>query len=341
MPDKRIASCMTAVRTDWGQVEIRQSADSGRCYYAGLMACGSVWICPLCATKIQAVRALELKAAIAEGQSQGLTVAMLAPTVSHTLQDDLGSLLDDYTRALSSLLRGRGFRKLKERYGIEGYVRALEVTYGFKNGWHPHAHVLFFLRPDSDLAALESDLFPLWEKAVRGRGLGEVSRRPFKLESATYAHNYVTKLGREWGPAEELVHSHSKSASGESFSPFDLLAEYTFRSASDSKRAQFGALFREYANVFHGRRQLQWTQGLKKRLVGADGLTDAEIADSLGQVDAVLAVLTLDDWLLVRKADYRGEVLLIAELDGVAGIRDTLDALRRGLVPEAAARRRT
>lgn len=323
---------MTLVRSDWRQVEIRQSSDSGRCYYAGLMACGSVWICPLCATKIQAVRALELKAAIKEAQTQGLTVAMLAPTVPHTLQDGLGSLLDRYTKALSALLNGRAFRKLKDKYGIEGYVRALEVTYGFKNGWHPHAHVLVFLSPQADLAELESDLFPIWQKAVQGKGLGEVSRTPFKLQSATYAHKYVTKLGREWGPAEELVHSHSKSAAGESFSPFDLLGEYTYGDPTSSKTAQFGALFREYADVFHGRRQLQWTQGLKKRLLGSDGLTDAEIADSLGQVDAVLAELTLEDWLLVRKANLRGELLLIAELHGSPGIQNTLDALRLRLL---------
>ena len=48
-------------------------------YYAGLMTCGLIWPCPICAAKIQAVRALEVRQAI------------------NTFLESGGSVLDDYS----------------------------------------------------------------------------------------------------------------------------------------------------------------------------------------------------------------------------------------------------
>lgn len=325
---QRIGVCMSAIRPDWQQVQVRQSAESRRCYYSGLMACGSVWVCPVCASKIQQVRSGELRQAIAAAASLGLTVAMLTLTIPHTRHDQLSELLEGFTGALGALLRGRKWTKeLRPAYGIAGYVRALEVTWGEASGWHPHAHVLLFLEAGADLAQLADALFPSWETAVKNRGLGQVSRAAFTLQDGTHANRYVTKLGTEleWGPAEELTRGHTKSASGPRYSPFDLLGEYAYNAD-----ARAGALFREYVEVFHGRRQLQWSQGLKKQLLGAEGLTDEQIADSLGQADAVLATLTVDDWGLVRRARLRGSLLLVAELEGAAGVHHLLASLRAG-----------
>lgn len=322
----RLGVCMTAIRPDWNQVEVRQSCESGRCYYSGLMACGSVWVCPVCASKIQKVRAAELRQAIAAAGSLGLSVAMLTVTIPHTRHDDLGDLLKGFTGALGALLRGRTWvTKLRPEYGIAGYVRALEVTWGEASGWHPHAHILLFLDPKADLEQLADRLFPSWETAVKNRGLGQAARAAFTLQDGTHANSYVTKLGTEldWGPAEELVRGHTKSAGATRYSPFELLGEYTYGGG-----ARFGALFADYARAFHGRRQLQWSKGLKKRLLDTEGLTDEEIADSLGQADAVLAILTPDDWANIRRAGMRGSLLLVAELEGVPGLLHMLAALR-------------
>lgn len=318
---------MSAIRPDWQQVQVRQSAESRRCYYSGLMACGSVWVCPVCASKIQQVRSGELRQAIAAAASLGLTVAMLTLTIPHSRHDELGDLLRGFTGSLGALTGGKAWKKLRAAFGIAGYVRALEVTWGESTGWHPHAHVLLFLDPAAQLDALADQLFPSWGTAVRNRGLGEVSRAAFTLQDGTHANRYVTKLGAEleWGPAEELTRGHTKSASGSRYSPFDLLGEYAY-----SGDARAGALFRDYARSFHGRRQLQWSQGLKKQLLGAEGLTDEQIADSLGQADAVLATLTVDDWGLVRRARLRGSLLLVAELEGAAGVHHLLASLRAG-----------
>lgn len=327
-PSRRYLSCFATIRGDRSEVEVRISGDSGRCYLAGLMTCGSVWACPVCAAKIQAVRAEELKQAIRTAKALGLTVAMLTLTVPHRIHDDLGELLTGFTGSLGAVTGGRAWKGLRDTYGIAGYVRALEVTFGFKNGWHPHAHVLLFLNPDTNLDQLKKDIFPLWEKAVISRGLGAPSAAAMKLDGAEKAHAYVTKFGREWGVAEELVRSHTKSAREGGYSPFDLLGEYAYGNRKETSVKRFGALYREYCDVFHGRRQLQWSQGLKKRLLGSEGRTDAEIADSLGKLDEILSRISAQDWRLVLRARMTGAVVYAADLHGAEGVENLLKGLR-------------
>ena len=319
---------MSTVRTDWNHVEVRTSAKSGRNYYAGLMACGSVWVCPICAPKIQKVRADELRAAIAAARSQGLQVAMLTPTIPHTRYDNLADLLEGFTGALGALMRGRAWTKhIRPTFGVAGYVRGLETTWGEATGWHPHAHILLFLDQGADLAELADALFPSWETAVKNRGLGQVSRAAFTLQDGTHANAYIAKMGSEWGPAEELVLSHTKSASGVRYSPFDLLGEYADGEHDAATTARFGRLFVEYANAYKGRRQLQWSQGLKRQLLGTEGLTDEEIADSLGEADPVLAIVTHEQWQLVKRVGLRGTLLMVADHHGADGVRLLLRSL--------------
>ena len=324
----RIAVCMAHVRHGWDEVQVRQALESGRAYYAGLLACGSVWVCPVCASKIQQVRAEELRQAIAEAESQGLSTALLTLTVPHTRHDVLGDLVRGFSSALGAVLGGRAWKKLAGAYGLAGYVRSLEVTWGEASGWHPHAHVALFLRAGVDLGELADRLFPLWQRAVAGRGLGEPNRAAFALHDGSHVSRYVTKLGSEWGISEELVRGHTKSASGARFSPFDLLGEVAYGEHDPGPRSRFAALFREYAATFHGRRQLQWSQGLKRRLLTTDGPTDGEIADSLGHLDPILSRLTLEEWAAVRARRLQGTLLLVAEMHGAEGVASLLSGLR-------------
>ena len=321
---------MAQVRSDWNEVQVRASSRSGRCYYSGLMACGSVWACPVCAAKIQQVRVEEVRRAIDAAAAQGLAAWLLTVTVPHTRHDDLTDLLKGFTGSLSAMFKDRRWRELVSRYGIGGYIRALEVSWGEASGWHPHAHLVVFVRKDADLDRFADELWPVWQNAVANRGLGEASRAAFSLQDGTHVSRYLTKMGdgNDWGPAEELVRSHTKSAAGARFSPFDLLGEVAYGEHEPGVRARFAVLFRTYTEAFHGRRQLQWSRGLKHALLGAEGPTDAEIADSLGELDPVLATITLNEWARIRARRLQGELLLVAELHGRPGILNFLLALK-------------
>jgi hypothetical protein len=95
-----------------------------------------VWACPACAGKIRAKRALEVdylaKAHLAVGG--GLTMVTL--TLPHTLGDSLADLLDAMGDAWSLLASGGTWQKYRHRWGVAGYIRALEFTHG-EAGWHP------------------------------------------------------------------------------------------------------------------------------------------------------------------------------------------------------------
>jgi hypothetical protein len=196
-------------------------------------------------------------------------------------------------------------------YGISGSIRALEITDG-SNGWHPHAHTILFLDvPEVNLDDFRATLFPLWESATRRAGFACLSLKAFDVQDARAVRQYVTKLGTEYerGPEHELTRAHSKRGRGCSLTPFDMLRRYL--EAPDDGR--FLARFAEFAYCFHGKRQLVWSDGLKKRLLGSDGPTDQQISESLGEVDPVLATISFQQWKSIRRNNIQGYVLQVVQ----------------------------
>ena len=88
--------------------------------------------------------------------------------------------------------------------------------------------------------------------------------------------------------------------------PLELLSM-----ASQGDR-QAGKLWSEYALVFKGRHQLQWSRGLRSILgLGAE-LSDKELADRADEDSILLASLSHDQWRVIKSNDLRGEVLEVA-----------------------------
>jgi rubredoxin len=319
----RLQVCMRHVRKDRQQVEVKQSW-SKKCYYAGLMACGLTWLCPVCAAKIQAVRALEVRKAIDEWLAQGGQVLMLTQTVPHSRRDVLETLLANFLEAMRAFKSGRAYQVLVKRYGIAGSIKALEVTHG-DYGWHPHCHSILFLEAEPfDMLQLHADVFARWQTVTANEGFGAVSEKALSLQDAAAVKTYVTKYGQEyqWSAEHELVKSHTKTGrTGRT--PFDFLRDY-LATPGDGRDL---ALFAEFAFTFHGRAQLMWSPGLKRRLLGNEGKSDQQIADSIGEVDDTLAHITLEEWKLIRKRNYQGQVLQIVQDHGKEGLKHMLAAL--------------
>jgi hypothetical protein len=72
LPNERVAFCMRRVRAT--KVDVLYSPDHQSAHYGGLMVCGSVWLCPLCAAKIAERRRIELEQAITRCIANGGTV---------------------------------------------------------------------------------------------------------------------------------------------------------------------------------------------------------------------------------------------------------------------------
>ncbi|MFI9429126.1 hypothetical protein ACIG54_37030 [Streptomyces achromogenes] len=145
-------------------VIVAQTA-AGTSVVLGLMRCGRIWLCPVCAATIRHKRAEEISRAVVEWVRQGGIAYLVTFTARHGHTDRLADLMDalqgtrktaDSPRrpgAYQRLITGgtwagrpeRGLDGIRDRIGYVGMIRSTEVTVGQVNGWHPHIHAIVFV----------------------------------------------------------------------------------------------------------------------------------------------------------------------------------------------------
>lgn len=330
----RLAKCHRIRRAD-SNIEVRMSEERGKAFYAGVQTCGLVWLCPVCAPKIQAYRAAELALAIEQASRLGLIVELVTFTAPHSRSDRLADLEEKAGKAFRSMTDGRPYRRLAAELGIVGSVSSGEVTWGELNGWHPHRHMLRFRKPGPaggsrhKLADHDREIFELWRGAVERHGLGKADVRGFSVEDGSKAHEYVQKMATEavrfrWGTEDEMARSHTKRGRFGNLTPFDFL-----RMGAAGVEGPWQRLWREYAEAYKGKTQLRWSKGLRSRLGVTETATDEQLAESLGETWSWARHLTDDDWRVVRASNARGKLLQAAELAGREGVEIFLAELWR------------
>ena len=314
-------------------------------HYGGLMTCGSVWVCPICASKITEKRRLDLSAGVVNHTANGGGVLMLTLTVPHYFADKCQTVLDGLSDALRRLLN-RGTWKGKpatakkpfrpgwmQDYSLFGRVRTLEVTYG-ENGWHPHFHILLFTaKPLSNVEMFFAGMklvnpdFPpkrgrvydsppkpgMWQSACIAAGICCPNEHGCQLVDGRALADYVSK----WGSTHEMTKGLLKVGKKEGhYGPFALL-----QLIADGNNKTKG-IFREYAAAFVGKRQLVWSDGLRA-LVGLSAVdaTDEELAAAEEEKALLFANLPLNVWKCVLQADRRGELLRVCE-QGMDALQD-------------------
>ena len=326
--DSRLSKCMNwtvpnrqvEVKRVSGMVPSAAQNEVRKAFYQGLQVCGSVHLCPVCAAKIAERRRVEVAGAIATAKAMGLQVFLLTLTFPHGLGDDLGQIVNGALKAYNRLFSGRGGQAVKADAGIDGTIRTLEDTYG-DNGHHPHFHVLLFIKSDITPHQVWELISPRWQQVAVSCGLPRPSmQHGCRVDGGDHAARYVTK-GSTWGLESEITKGHLKVArSAKGRTPFQLLRDY----GEGDKQA--GAVFKVYAEVFQGKRQLVWSRGLKKRLAVAD-FTDEELAQAPDDTPAVhLSTITAPQWVAIRKKGFQSLVLDLAEVSPDA-LREFLEAL--------------
>jgi len=303
----RVGLCRWSVISKAAGVDMVASSyadDRGdRVHFEGLQTCGSVWACPCCGARISETRRDEMNELLAWARAQGYQVMMLTLTARHGRDDDLAELLDRMKDAKRRWAQHRSYRRIKPR--MIGSVTATEVTGGGAHGWHPHFHTIMILEGDEDLTPLQD----AWLASLRGAGL-DGAGAAFQAQGADAAGNYITK----WGAAEELTLSQRKKGRGRiGRTPAQLLA-----ASCDEADREAAHLWAEYATVFHGRRQLVWSRGLKA-LAGVGEVDDQEAAQDQeqdGQIETARANIPHHIWrddVASRCADRRSDLLERAE----------------------------
>lgn len=334
----RIVHCTHTVKSKEAGVDVLMGT-SGRAKFSGLQTCGSVWNCRPCQKKITRLREAEIQNAMDQHFDAKGTCYMITFTHGHKAHDALRPMVEGYASAMSYMTSHRSYKALIIEFCLGGRVRALETTFGWANGWHPHGHELHF-RDGKRLTKarcedLKNGLFPLWLAACEKFGLPPPSEeRGVDIRIAWSAAEYLAKIGRDqkWGAGKELTRLNSKrSTNGERFTPFDLLRAYD----KGYKPETMCALFREYAEAYYGRRQLHWSDGLKARFA-IEEIEDSEAVELVEEEHTKAGNLEYQDWrkIIRQSRDRRVEVLEACEKGGFAAVQDLVDGMPAGLASE-------
>jgi hypothetical protein len=280
--------------------------------YRGLQCCGSVWHCPVCASRVSNERCGELLEAVRRAQEKGWRVLLVTYTAKHGKKTLLKDQLSAMTKAYQAVWRGEPIKRIKERFGVLGVIRTLECTHGKKNGWHPHIHSLIFIKEDANIAAFGEKLKSRWERMAEKQGL-TMNEHGFDLRDSTKeVAEYIAKWGHDpkWREADELARWHTKRGKpvrgiDGHYTPWQLL------DFADHGDRQAGELFREYALTYHGRRQLHWSNGLREALGMGKELTDEEVAQKHMEDSHIVyqIYLTERQWSWIKGNDLRVELL--------------------------------
>lgn len=265
----------------------------GSAHFSGIQRCASIWACPVCSPVIRAGRSVEIAKAVEKHRENGGKFLFLTLTLRHSMEDSLELTLNAVLKAWTKTITGAPWKRQKERIGLAGYVRAVEVTRG-KNGWHPHVHALIFLQgspSEEALADFEAWLSNRWAQKVVSLGARMPSKeRGVDLRHADDAQSialYLSKV-QEKKISDELTRADFKNGRSGSINPFDLLDQPIQDSAAR-------ALWIEYVVATHGRRAITWSRGLRKELALEEELTDEQIIDDT-EVNEVIAVIEAETW---------------------------------------------
>ena len=277
----RVLNCQKAIRT---QVEVQKSADGEASRIDGVMLCGSVWLCPVCAQRIAYERSLMLK----QANQAGYKMVLVTATLQHSRTDSLKELLKALKSALKALKSGRWWQGFREKYGVVAYVSSFEITYGV-NGWHPHCHMLFYLSGEVDAEEFGSAFRERYVELIEREGSYASYYHSVDVRKAdSDASSYLTK----WSLSEELTGSFAKSGAGK-----------TFWQLVEDGRAE---LVREYAEATFGLKALTFSQGAKKLL----GIENFSIEQP--QEWVTVAEVSVEAWRVVCDKALQGVCLELA-----------------------------
>lgn len=316
------ALCFTARAGHVVQVDVGRLLTA---HVTNVARCGSPWACAVCAPVVRQRRAEEIDAALHRHLDGGGGALFVTLTLRHHRGDTLASRLDVIARSLHHVLSGEPWKRRRDALGYVGTIKAVEVTWGEANGWHPHSHSLLLTeRPVTEMerADLEQWMHGRWSAVAERRGLGTVTRAHGvdvrQVKTAGTLSEYLTVIESAWSPGLELARSDLKR-----WTPFDLLREVLA-----TGEARPVALWLEYERASFGKRAVVWSPGLRQLLCGVEvEATDEELASSEGiDLGLIRALVPGSVWNQTVRDATTGE--LLTDIERAAGcllfIADTL-----------------
>lgn len=323
LPRFRVAGCCW--RPVSSAVDVIKHPETKSTHYGrGVMHCGSVWTCPVCAAKVTEKRRLEIKAAVDTWHARGFSVFMVTFTLQHNAAELLITILAALIKAIRQFKSGAPWQRREARYKLAGNIKSVEFTISHENGWHPHLHILFY----SELAEWQLDPEAIkqdfsdrycsiladdgrYASAIYGvdvkignQAIGEYLAKAGQDVAAKVDKHAAEALGLDW----EMTKQGQKQGQADGhYTPFQLLE--LAKAGDDWAKAKY----KEYAENTKGLQQLRWSPGLRDLLGLGQEITDEEITDGLLDTGGVtFFTFTNPEWKHARYAggkDRRGIML--------------------------------
>lgn len=346
---KRLKNCGRHCAAESGLVAVKvtRTDDGAAAGFGGVATCGSVWACPVCASKILQGRRSEVGMALERWQGMtsqdldgaaapGGSVGFVTLTMRHHDGQALGELWDALSKAWHAVTSGRAWVRNQAEFGstqvvkitrgkrkgmavIErrlGWLRVVEVTHG-DNGWHVHVHAALFLPADTsgkDFELLGDEMFTRWRDKLTALGLDA------PLKNAGGLHSALMTEGTEGALMDYFTkneYSHTQAATE--------LTRADLKQGRKGNRTPFQILadfythhdmadldlWHEWEAGSHNRRQMTWAAGFRDWLKLGNEATDEELAEDDSLNGEAVAYLDRKAW---RKARWiKADVLDLAE----------------------------
>ncbi|MGW0689669.1 protein rep [Streptomyces sp. NPDC002754] len=285
----RVKKCGRTTNGNEGDGKAAIKVQGGVAHWSGFCSCGSIWACPVCSAKIRATRADEIARAVAKHMTQdGGTAWMVTLTARHKKHHDLADLFDAVANGWRQLMSGyrwagdkkRNLPGERDKLGVRGNIRSLEITYGTRNGWHPHLHVVLLLN-DETLEELTYAMVrwdKTWRQWMKKKGYEPSKEHGVKWSKVTtpeQAGEYIAKVQEGKGHVgNEMARGDMKAGRLGTLAPFEML-EY-LRTTGD---AAVVPVWHEYEKATFRRRAITWSRGLRGQLLDDEPeLSDEEVA---------------------------------------------------------------
>ena len=326
LPKFRVSKCLRVVQRDSSGISVYKSLAHSTISLSNLQTCGSVWHCPVCASKISERRRVEMNQANESHKTAGGSLLFVTRTTPHYKTDSLFDIRTKFAKADGYLKNHRDYRNLMKSHGVSlGSIKAKELTVSDANGWHLHVHEVYFIDAGAFEGAAVSDnpeyvafietfragLYKRWKASAVKAGFDEPSEKHgLQVQNGDFAADYVSKWGVEptdgnWNASSELTKAHIKD-SKKGYTPFGLIRLY-----DETRDPALIPIIQEYAESMHGQRQLVWSRGLKAHFAIEEVDDEALVEEK--EDDAVeIGVISPDQWKFVVKNDLRTDFFLLA-----------------------------